>query len=221
MEKAGIPSVGIAARSFARAWQSCVDGWGQPATAFVTIPHACTGQQPDYIHKMVDEQIDNIILGLTRMSASADLSGAANGHSETDVFTVTLDDSPWGLDARQPLHGRAGLERRHAHRSAHAGGGGSHAQGHPPRPAGRGDGHGAGLRPGHSGEDRHQRGHGRLPARAVPHPAGCHRVHRPAGDEPPGHAGVRPHRSAADPGQRPSGGPGRHQLRHLRHGSRA
>ena len=98
MERAGIPSVGIAARSFARAWQSCVDGWGQPATAFVTIPHACTGQQADYIHRMVDEQIDNIILGLTRMSASADLSGAANGHSETDVFTVTLDDSPFGLD---------------------------------------------------------------------------------------------------------------------------
>ena len=103
MEKAGIPSVGIAARSFARAWQSCVDGWGQPATAFVTIPHACTGQQPDYIHKMVDEQIDNIILGLTRMSASSGdwskiQSGAANGHSETDVFTVALDDSPWGLD---------------------------------------------------------------------------------------------------------------------------
>ena len=68
MEKAGIPSVGIAARSFARAWQACVDGWGQPATAFVTIPHACTGQQPDYIHKMVDEEIDNIILGLTRAS---------------------------------------------------------------------------------------------------------------------------------------------------------
>ena len=99
MEKAGVPAVGIAARSFARAWQSCVDGWGQPATAFVTIPHACTGQQPDYIHGMVDEQIDNIILGLTRMSASADLSGSANGHSETDVFTVELDDTPLGLDA--------------------------------------------------------------------------------------------------------------------------
>jgi hypothetical protein len=99
MEKAGIPAVGIAARSFARAWQSCVDGWGQPATAFVTIPHACTGQQPDYIHGMVDEQIDNIILGLTRMSTTADLTGATNGHSETDVFTVTLDDSPWGIDA--------------------------------------------------------------------------------------------------------------------------
>ena len=99
MEKAGIPAVGIAARSFARAWQSCVDGWGQPATAFVTIPHACTGQQADYIHSMVDEQIDNIILGLTRMSTTADLSSMTNGHSETDVFTVTLDESPWGIDA--------------------------------------------------------------------------------------------------------------------------
>ena len=99
MEKAGIPAVGIAARSFARAWQSCVDGWGQPATAFVTIPHACTGQQSDYIHSMVDEQIDNIILGLTRMSTTADLTGMTNGHSETDVFTVTLDESPWGIDA--------------------------------------------------------------------------------------------------------------------------
>ncbi len=94
-----MPAVGIAARSFARAWQACVDGWGQPGTAYVTIPHACTGQQPDYIHKMVDEEIENIILGLTRVSASADLSGMANGHSETDVFTVTLDGSAWGLDA--------------------------------------------------------------------------------------------------------------------------
>ena len=39
-EKAGIPAVAIAARSFARAWQACVDGWGQPNTAFVTIPHS-------------------------------------------------------------------------------------------------------------------------------------------------------------------------------------
>ena len=130
MEKAGVPAVGIAARSFARAWQSCVDGWGQPSTAFVTIPHACTGQQPDYIHKMVDEQIDNIILGLTRMSASADLSGGVNGHSETDVFTVELDDTPLGLDAVNRFYGRARLERRHAHRSADAGRRGGHAQRH-------------------------------------------------------------------------------------------
>ena len=95
MEKAGVPSVGIVARSFARAWRACVDGWGQPATAFVTIPHACTGQQPDYIHRMVDEEIDNIISGLTRISvASAELSATSNGHSESDLFTVTLDDSP-------------------------------------------------------------------------------------------------------------------------------
>ena len=65
MEKAGVPVVGIAARSFARAWQSCVDGWGQPSTAFVTIPHATSGQQADYICQMVDEQIEDIILGLT------------------------------------------------------------------------------------------------------------------------------------------------------------
>ena len=58
VEKAGIPAVAIAARSFARAWQSCVDGWGQPNTAFVTIPHATTGQQADFIRNMVDEQID-------------------------------------------------------------------------------------------------------------------------------------------------------------------
>ena len=61
LEKAGIPAVGIVARSFVRAWQSCVDGWGQPSTAFVTIPHATTGQQADFIRKMVDEQIDAII----------------------------------------------------------------------------------------------------------------------------------------------------------------
>ena len=61
MERAGIPAVGIAAQSFARSWQACVDGWGQPATAFVTIPHATTGQQPGYIRDMVDGQVDAII----------------------------------------------------------------------------------------------------------------------------------------------------------------
>ena len=60
VEKAGVPAVAIAARSFARAWQSCVDGWGQPNASFVTIPHATTGQQADFIHKMVDENIDEI-----------------------------------------------------------------------------------------------------------------------------------------------------------------
>ena len=100
MEKAGVPAVAIAARSFARAWQSCADGWGQPGAAFVTIPHATTGQQPDYIHKMVDEQIDAIILGLTRLAPSptARRSNGSGGNSG-EVFTVTMDDTTPGLDA--------------------------------------------------------------------------------------------------------------------------
>ena len=57
VERAGIPAVAIVARSFERAWKSCVDGWGQPSTAFVTIPHATTGQTADFICRMVDEQI--------------------------------------------------------------------------------------------------------------------------------------------------------------------
>ena len=100
VEKAGVPAVAIAARSFARAWQSCVDGWGQPNTSFVTIPHATTGQQEDFIHKMVDEQIDEIIERLTSIPASA---GAARGprssDQTTEVFTVELDESPEGLDS--------------------------------------------------------------------------------------------------------------------------
>ena len=100
MEKAGVPAVGIAARSFARAWQSCVDGWGQPGTAFVTIPHATTGQQPDYICKMVDEQIDGIVLGLTRLAAGpAGRRSGGNGSGGAEVFTVTMDDTAAGLDA--------------------------------------------------------------------------------------------------------------------------
>lgn len=99
MEKAGVPAVGIAARSFARAWQSCVDGWGQPGTAFVTIPHATTGQQPDYICKMVDEQIDGIVLGLTRLAASPAGRRSGNGSGGAEVFTVTMDDTVAGLDA--------------------------------------------------------------------------------------------------------------------------
>ena len=100
VEKVAIPAVGIAARSFARAWQSWVDGWGQPSTAFVTIPHATTGQQADFIRKMVDEQIDAIIQGLT---SPPDLTGQARGAQaggRTDeVFTVEMNETPEGLDA--------------------------------------------------------------------------------------------------------------------------
>ena len=103
MEKAGVPAVGIAARSFARAWQSCVDGWGQPGAACVTIPHATTGQQADYIHRMVDEQIDGIIAGLTTLTAQTAVAGSnggsISGGGSLETFTVTLDDSPAGLDA--------------------------------------------------------------------------------------------------------------------------
>ena len=100
LEKAGIPAVGIVARSFVRAWQSCVDGWGQPSTAFVTIPHATTGQQADFIRKMVDEQIDAIIRGLTTLPAAAGTtSGAQGGSQTTEIFTVEMDATPAGLDA--------------------------------------------------------------------------------------------------------------------------
>ena len=100
LEKAGIPAVGIVARSFVRAWQSCVDGWGQPSTAFVTIPHATTGQQADFIRKMVDEQIDAIIRGLTALPASAGTTtDAQSGGKPTEIFTVEMDETPTGLDA--------------------------------------------------------------------------------------------------------------------------
>jgi hypothetical protein len=100
LEKAGIPAVGIVARSFVRAWQSCVDGWGQPSAAFVTIPHATTGQQADFIRKMVDEQIDAIIQGLTALPASAGMtSGAHSGSKPSELFTVEMDETPAGLDA--------------------------------------------------------------------------------------------------------------------------
>ena len=100
VEKAGIPAVAIAARSFARAWQSCVDGWGQPSTAFVTIPHATTGQQADFIRKMVDEQIDDIIRGLTELPAApAAPRGAGGGSQVTEVFTIEMNETPEGLDA--------------------------------------------------------------------------------------------------------------------------
>ncbi|MCH7852386.1 MAG: hypothetical protein IIC41_06345 [Candidatus Marinimicrobia bacterium] len=100
VEKAGIPAVAIAARSFARAWQSCVDGWGQPSTAFVTIPHATTGQQPDFIRNMVDGQIDAIIQGLTTFpTATGTAREAKTGSNGAEIFTVEMDDSPEGLDS--------------------------------------------------------------------------------------------------------------------------
>ncbi|MFQ6025964.1 MAG: hypothetical protein ACE5Q6_00455 [Dehalococcoidia bacterium] len=100
VEKAGIPAVAIAARSFARAWQSCVDGWGQPSAAFVTIPHATTGQQADFIRNMVDEQIEEIIRGLTTLPANPRTGrGAAAGSKTAELFTVEMDETPEGLDA--------------------------------------------------------------------------------------------------------------------------
>jgi hypothetical protein len=100
LERAGIPAVGIVARSFVRAWQSCVEGWGQPSTAFVTIPHATTGQQADFIRKMVDEQIDAVIRGLTALPASAGPSrGTQGGSKTTELFTVEMDETPAGLEA--------------------------------------------------------------------------------------------------------------------------
>lgn len=100
LERAGVPAVGIVASSFVRAWQSCVDGWGQPSTAFVTIPHATTGQQADFIHKMVDEQIDAIIRGLTTLSTTMEAPGGSQGGGKrTEIFTVEMDETPGGLDA--------------------------------------------------------------------------------------------------------------------------
>jgi len=100
LERAGVPAVGIVASSFVRAWQSCVDGWGQPSTAFVTIPHATTGQQADFIHKMVDEQIDAIIRGLTTLPTGvAATGGSQGGGKSTEIFTVEMDETPGGLDA--------------------------------------------------------------------------------------------------------------------------
>src|SRR5262245_41374893 len=95
LEKAGIPAVATAARSFVRAWQSGVDGWGQPSTAFVTIPHATTGQQADFIRKMVDEQVEAVIRALTTLPASAGTpSGAQGGGQTTEIFTVEIDATP-------------------------------------------------------------------------------------------------------------------------------
>jgi hypothetical protein len=100
IEKAGLPALGIVAHSFIKAWQSCVDGWGQPGTAFITIPHATTGQQADFICNMVDEQIDAIIRGLT---TPPNFEGMAretqNGSKTTELFTVEMDETPAGLDA--------------------------------------------------------------------------------------------------------------------------
>src|SRR5215470_5669722 len=100
VEKASIPAVGIVARDFVRAWQSCVEGWDQPSTAFVTIPHATTGQQAGFIRNMVDAQIDAVILGLTAFpTAMGTTTSTQNGSKITKIFSVEMDATPAGLDA--------------------------------------------------------------------------------------------------------------------------
>ena len=76
-------------------------GWlGQPSTAFVTIPHATTGQQADFIHNMVDDQIDDIIRGLTVLPASAGMARRlGSGRKTTEKFLIEMDETPMGLDA--------------------------------------------------------------------------------------------------------------------------
>lgn len=100
VERAGIPAVGIVARSFERAWQSCADGWGQPRTAFVTIPHATTGQTADFICKMVDEQVDAIVQGLTAWPPANGIPHSPKTPTKmSETFTVEMDATPAGLDA--------------------------------------------------------------------------------------------------------------------------
>ena len=97
LEKAGVPAVGIAAKSFVKAWQSCVAGWGQPYTGYTIIPHATTGQHEDFIHSMIDDQIDSIIENLTTLEATNQY--AANSKPSVEQFTVSLSKSIDGLNA--------------------------------------------------------------------------------------------------------------------------
>lgn len=97
LEKAGIPAVGIAAKSFVRAWQSCVAGWGQPYTGFAIIPHATTGQQAEFINSMIDDQIDDIIKNLTTFVEENQY--ASKSSASTEQFTISLSNSPEGLTA--------------------------------------------------------------------------------------------------------------------------
>jgi hypothetical protein len=100
VERAGIPAVAIVARSFERAWKSCVDGWGQPSTAFVTIPHATTGQTADFICRMVDEQIDGIVRAFTVLpTAAGEATNRQTAGHATERFTIDMDTTPEGLNA--------------------------------------------------------------------------------------------------------------------------
>ena len=96
LEKAGIPSLGIVARSFARAYQSCVDGWGQPTSPFVTIANATTAQSPDLINRMVDEQIDAIIKGMT---TQVPVQRPVQASKATETFMIDMTETDEGLDA--------------------------------------------------------------------------------------------------------------------------
>jgi hypothetical protein len=99
LEKAGVPALGIVAQSFVRAWRACVDGWGQARTAFVTIPHATTGQTARFIHDMIDAQIDAVIAALTAFPGSPAAAEIDCGRRQRDVFMVDMNETPEGLDA--------------------------------------------------------------------------------------------------------------------------
>jgi hypothetical protein len=99
LERAGVPTVAIVARSFVQAWQACVEGWGQPSAAFVTIPHATTGQRADFIHRMVDAEIDAIVQALTTLPSAGALGQAQRRGKPAEVFTLEMDATPAGLDA--------------------------------------------------------------------------------------------------------------------------
>ena len=155
MEKAGVPTVAIVAQSFARAWQACVDGWGQPTAAYVIIPHATTGQQADFIRNMVDGQVEAIMEGLTTYPTDRGPVSIHGNGGATEVFTVEMDASPDGLDAVNRFLAERDWSDGIPRRPAHARTGGADAGRHRPQSPGRADGDGAGLRRRHRGEDCH------------------------------------------------------------------
>ena len=103
LEKAGMPVVGIVARDFVRAWQSCVEGWGQPSTAFIPIPHATTGGRATACRKAERTRLHTVRRTRERWGAAREVHAGSGYWSEDSLVQVLgMAEVPTAVWVRWP-----------------------------------------------------------------------------------------------------------------------
>ncbi len=64
-EKRGIPTIAWTGQAFVKDAMRSVENFGTPTIALATMPFPFTNQNPERIRRMVADNIDQVIQGLT------------------------------------------------------------------------------------------------------------------------------------------------------------